>query len=111
MTTDRPTKPAEIFAVMPDEVNIDKAKGIHATFQFELEGPDGGTWAVVVSDGVCSVENQAADSPQVTIKMSDQDFVALSTGELKAVAAFLSGKIRVYGDYGLATKLQVLFED
>ena len=111
MSTDQPTKPAEIFAVMPAEMDADKAKGIHATFQFELDGPDGGTWAVEILDGTCNVKNQATENPEVTIKMSDQDFVALANGELKAVPAFLSGKIRVYGDYGLATKLPVLFAD
>jgi len=111
MSTDEPTTPAEIFAVMPDEINVDKARGFNATFQFELEGPDGGTWSVEITDGGCKVETGATDSPEVTIKMTDKDFAALAMGEMDAVPAFLMGKIRVYGDYNLATKLPVLFAD
>ncbi len=111
MSTDKAAKPAEIFAIMPDEVKTEKAKGINATFQFELEGPDGGTWSVEITDGGCKVETEATDNPEVTIKMTDKDFVALAMGEMDAVPAFLMGKIRVYGDYNLATKLPVLFAD
>ena len=111
MSTDEPTTPAEIFAVMPDEINVDKARGINATFQFELEGPDGGTWAVGITDGGCEVQTEAADDPEVTIKMTDKDFVALAMGEMDAVPAFLMGKINVHGDYNLATKLPVLLSD
>ena len=111
MSAVQPTKPADIFGVMPDEVNVEKAKGLNAEFQFELEGPDGGTWVVAVRDGSCSVTSGAQASPNVTIKMTDKDFVALASGKLQAIPAFLSGKIRVFGDYGLATKLPVLFAD
>ena len=111
MSQDKPTKPAEVFASMPAGVNSEKAQGINATFQFELEGPNGGQWAVQIADGRCSVKEGVSERPEVTIKMSDKDFVALAVGELQAVPAFLMGQIRVYGDYVLATKLPVLFED
>lgn len=111
MSEQKPTRPAEVFASMSAGMNADKAQGINATFQFELEGPDGGQWAVQIADGRCSVIEGAADQPAVTIKMSDKDFVALAAGQLQAVPAFLMGKIRVYGDYALATKLPILFED
>ena len=111
MSADQATKPSDIFGVMPDEMKVEKAKGLNATFQFELEGPDGGVWVVAVRDGGCTVTNGAQENPNVTIKMADKDFVALAMGKLDAIPAFLSGKIRVFGDYGLATKLPVLFAD
>ena len=110
MSSDNPTTPAEVFAAMPGEINTEKAKDINATFQFELEGNQGGTWAVKIADSECTVENSAIENPTVRIKMTDEDFVALATGKIQAIPAFLSGKIRVYGDYVLATKLPVLFE-
>jgi putative sterol carrier protein len=110
MSTDKSPTPAQIFASMPNEMNAEKAKGINATFQFELAGKNGGIWAVSIADGRCAIENQPAANPHVTIKMTDDDFVALAVGKLQAVPAFISGKVRVYGDYVLATKLPVLFE-
>ena len=103
------TTPAEIFATLPSQIDSSKTVGIDANFQFELEGQHGGVWVAKVSGGGCSVSSGPVEKPNVTIKMTDKDFVALATGELQAVTAFISGKIRVYGDYNLATRLQALF--
>lgn len=111
MSPDKLTKPIEVFATMSRGINAEKAQGINASFQFELEGPNGGEWVVEIADGHCSVKDGVVENPEVTIKMSDKDFVALAVGELQAVPAFIMGKIKVYGDYVLATKLPVLFED
>ena len=109
MSTDKPSVPAEIFATLPNQIDSIKAKGMIADFQFELEGQNGGIWVARVNDGVCSVAQGPMAKPHVTIKMTDKDFVALAAGQLQAVSAFISGKIKVYGDYALAAKLQVLF--
>jgi putative sterol carrier protein len=111
MSKDRSTTttPAEIFATLPSQIDCSKTVGIDANFQFELEGPNGGVWVAKLSAGACSVSVGPVEKPNVTIKMTDKDFVALATGQLQAMTAFISGKIRVYGDYNLATRLQALF--
>jgi putative sterol carrier protein len=109
MSTDKPTTPAEVFATLPSKIDHSKTQGIRGDFQFELEGKNGGVWVARIVDGGCSVTAGAVEKPNVTIKMVDKDFMALATGQLQAMAAFISGKIRVYGDYNLATKLQALF--
>jgi putative sterol carrier protein len=109
MSTDKSRIPAEVFATLPSEMDSSKAKGITADFQFELEGQNGGIWVARINDGICSVAQGPVEKPNVTIKMTDKDFVALASGQLQAVSAFISGKIKVYGDYALAAKLQVLF--
>jgi putative sterol carrier protein len=109
MTKGKSTTPAEIFSTLPNQIDCSKTTGIDANFQFELEGQNGGVWVAKVSAAGCSVSAGPVDKPNVTIKMTDKDFVALATGELQAMTAFISGKIRVYGDYNLATRLQALF--
>ncbi len=42
----------------------------------------------------------------MTLSMAAQDLVAISTGQLNAVAAFMQGKIKVSGDMSLAMRLQ-----
>jgi len=42
----------------------------------------------------------------MTLSMAAQDLVALSNGELNAVAAFMQGRIKVSGDMALAMRLQ-----
>lgn len=109
MSKDKPTTPGEVFATLSSKIDSSKTQGINAAFQFELEGKNGGIWVAKIADGGCSVTEGATDKPNVTIKMVDKDFVALATGQIQAMPAFISGKIRVYGDYNLATRLQALF--
>ena len=52
-----------------------------------------------------STENADADC---VVQISESDFEALVKGELNAMGAFMSGKIKVKGDMGVAMKLQSL---
>lgn len=65
-------------------------------------GPEG----VVLLDGQAnrvSEEDAAADT---TIKVSWEDWQALSTGQLDGMTAFMQGKLRVEGDMSNAMQLQ-----
>jgi len=52
-----------------------------------------------------SLEDKDADC---TIKISQEDFQALITGNLNPMMAMMSGKIKIDGDMGVAMKLQSL---
>lgn len=43
-----------------------------------------------------------------TIKIAMEDFIALTKGDLNPMGAFMSGKIKVEGEMGVAMKLQSL---
>ena len=88
--------------------NPEKVAGLNAIFQFDLSGDNGGVWHVVLADGDGHVAEGPAENPGVTISMADQDFVALTEGKLDGTMAFMSGKLKVKGDMGLAMKLQTL---
>ncbi|MEZ4643993.1 MAG: SCP2 sterol-binding domain-containing protein [Chloroflexota bacterium] len=79
---------------------------INTTVQFDLSGEGGGQWHAAIADGAITVNNGPADAPQATLIMDAEDFVAMSTGQLNAMAAFMSGKIKVEGDLGTIMKLQ-----
>jgi len=104
-----PSTPSEIFAAMPDNFDADAASDLEATIQFDLTGNGGGTWAVDMADGQCQVNEGAVDSPTLILTMDADDFVAMSRGDLNPMNAFMSGKIKLQGDMGLAMKLQNLF--
>ena len=57
------------------------------------------------SENVVSTENKEADC---TISMKPEDFSALISGDLNPMGAFMSGKIKVDGNMGVAMKLQGL---
>ena len=106
---DAPTTAKQVFAEMPSRFNKDAAKGLTATYQFDLSGDNGGKWHIVINNETCDVKEGAAASPSITISMSAQDYVDMSTGKLNPQVAFMSGKLRISGDMGLALRMGSLF--
>ena len=59
--------------------------------------------------GDANVVTTKDDSADCTVKVTMADFQALVNGRLNPMTAFMSGKIQVDGDMGVAMKLQSLF--
>ncbi len=96
----------EIFREMPNRFNAGAAGSLNATVQFSLTGESAGEWNVTIADGSIEVDEGKVESPKATIIMDANDFVAMSTGELNAMAAFMSGKIKVEGDLNTVMQMQ-----
>jgi putative sterol carrier protein len=45
----------------------------------------------------------------MTLKSAADDWYAVSSGKMNAMQAFMSGKIKIEGDMGMAMKLQTMF--
>ena len=56
-------------------------------------------------NNVVSAEDKDADC---TVKITQENFMALVSGDLNPMMAFMSGKIKIDGDMGVAMKLQSL---
>jgi putative sterol carrier protein len=102
--------PKEIFAEMPKQLDANAAKGMNSTIQFNLSGDNGGQWYVHIKDGKAEVHEGTAPSANMTMSMSAQDYVDMTTGKLNGQMAFMSGKLKISGDMGLAMKMQTLFK-
>lgn len=91
------------------KVQISKTK---AVFQFDVSS-NGKTqsWTVDMKNDLGSVSVGKASKADVTIIVSDSDFVDLATGKLNGQKAFMSGKLKVKGQMMLATKLDGLLKD
>ena len=100
----------EIFNQMPQNVNPDAAKGMNAVIQFKLTGEGGGDYYVEIKDGAVTVHEGSHASPNMTMTLSAQDYVDLINGKLNGQMAFMSGKLKIAGDMGLAMKMQTLFK-
>ena len=90
---------------MPNQIDLEKTKGIHALLQFSLSGEGGGDWGVSVDDGKVLVVPGQFAKPQLIIKASAANALKLMRGELNPVGAFMTGKVKVAGDMALAMKL------
>jgi NAD(P)-dependent dehydrogenase (short-subunit alcohol dehydrogenase family)/acyl dehydratase/putative sterol carrier protein len=104
-----PATVADVFARMPELFRPEKAAGVDVVFQFRISGPGGGDWYVVVKDQTCTVSAGAHEKPTTTLKMADEDFLALVAGKLPAMQAFTSGKLKIEGDLMKSQLVQKLF--
>lgn len=96
---------------IPDLLNnhADRVSHIDAIYEFQITGNGGGTWALDLKSTPATINEQSAENPDCTIIMNDEDFLKMINGELKPQMAFLSGKLKVTGNMGLALKLTALF--
>jgi putative sterol carrier protein len=85
------------------------AKGLDAVYQFQLSGASGGQYYLAVKDGTCAAEEGAHPGPHVTFSLSDADCLGLLNGTLDGTSLYLSGRLKISGDLGLAMRLATLF--
>ena len=81
---------------------------IASVYQFDISGPGGGQWSVDCTTPGGAVSAGHANGAKCTVCCSDADFLNIVNGKLKAQLAFMSGKLKIQGDMGLAMKLQYI---
>jgi hypothetical protein len=79
---------------------------INAVYQFNIGGPGGGTWSVDCTQPGGRVQPGPSAAAKCTVSATDQSFLDIVNGKLNAQMAFMSGKLKIQGDMGLAMKLQ-----
>jgi putative sterol carrier protein len=97
------------FDAMPGRFRPDKAGGTSAVIQYDIAGEGGGTWHAVIKDGACTVNQGAAPNPNLTLSITAQDWLDMLGGKQSGQMLFMSGKLKVKGDMGLAMKLGSMF--
>ncbi len=93
---------AEIAEKMTEALS--KSGGLDKSVKFDF-GADGQVFATGTS---AEVADKDADC---TISVDKADFIALASGSLDPMMAFMSGKIKVAGDMSVAMGLQSIFSN
>src|SRR5438552_16293209 len=101
--------PQQVFDGMRQSFQANKAKGVHARYQWELSGPQGGQWWIDVNDGTYKMGKGKVPNPNVTFVAKDKDWVAVSNGQLGGTWAYMTGRLKIRGDQGLARNLGQIF--
>ncbi|MBW1837258.1 MAG: SDR family NAD(P)-dependent oxidoreductase [Deltaproteobacteria bacterium] len=99
-----------IFEKMPDAFNPEASKGVDVVFQYNISGPAGGDWFLIVKDEKCKIEEGMAAKPTCTLKLSDTDFINLTQGKLNPMHAYTSGKLKIEGDIMKSQLIEKLFK-
>jgi len=100
----------ETFEAMAGRFRADKSAGANAVIQYDVSGDGGGTWNAVIKDGTCVVKPGAGTNPNLTLQISSQDWLDMLSGKQSGQMLFMSGKLKVKGDMGLAMKLASMFQ-
>jgi len=101
--------PQDVFDAMRGSFQPAKAKGVHASYQWDLTGPNGGEWWIEVNDGTYKMGKGRIPHPSVTFMATDKDWVAICHDQLSGMWAYLTGRLKVRGDQGVARKLGEMF--
>ncbi len=101
------TSAQEVFeSFLPGRLKAkpDVVTKINSSYKFIINGDGGGTWVVDLTKPGGAITAGDGDA-KCSITMASQDFVDLMNGKLNPQMAFMSGKLKVAGDMGLALKL------
>jgi len=107
--TPAPMTPDQVVEEMPTFFIPEKAGSTNAAIQFDLTGDDAGKRFIKIADGQATSGKGEVETPNLTLIADSGDFVKIFTGGLDPTAAFMSGKLKIKGDMGLAMRMQTMF--
>jgi putative sterol carrier protein len=100
---------AETFETMKALFNPTAAAGLNKTIQWNISGEEAGKWAIKITNLTCDIITGGIEEPDLTLLMSDKDWLAIAEGELDAMNAFMTGKVKAAGDISLAIRVNAIF--
>jgi putative sterol carrier protein len=93
------------FEDLQGRADSSRAADLSASYRFDIEGA--GSWHVDVEGGAVTV-TESQDPADCVIATDEQTFLAVVRNEQSPMGAFMTGRIRVEGDMGLALRLKDL---
>jgi ribonucleoside-diphosphate reductase beta chain len=102
-------RPAMVFQGLPMAFNSERARGLKATYRFDITGDGGGTWTVRIGDGTCEVIQGADGNSDWRLELDADTWIDISTGELMGQEAFMLGRVTVEGDPTYGIRFDELF--
>jgi putative sterol carrier protein len=103
----------EVFNRMPTLFRADRAGDTQAVIHWNITGGPGGasdSYETVIENGACTVTNQPARDPNLTMTMDPVTFLKVVSGDGNPMMMFMTGKIKAKGDLGLAAQVAKLFD-
>lgn len=83
-----------------------RTKGLEAVYQFNLNGDESGIYHIVFNGDKSYTAEGEVEKSNCTLNMVTDDFKKMVNGELNGTQAFMSGRLKIKGNMGLALKLQ-----
>ncbi len=97
----------QIITKLPQRFNPDQARGLTATFQFQLS--DAEPFYICIADQQCSGIAGRHEDPDITLHLDEATLIRVVSGEQDGMSAYMKGQLRAEGNVMLATRLGKLF--
>jgi alkanesulfonate monooxygenase SsuD/methylene tetrahydromethanopterin reductase-like flavin-dependent oxidoreductase (luciferase family)/putative sterol carrier protein len=99
-----------LFTGMAKRFRPDKADGFEGEIQYRLQS-DGAQrpWVVDIRGDSAQARAGEARDAKLTLSMSTADFLRVAARDLDPAKALMTGRLHLEGDFGVATKLGVMF--
>uniref|UniRef100_A0A8C1QNG8 Hydroxysteroid dehydrogenase-like protein 2 n=2 Tax=Cyprinus carpio TaxID=7962 RepID=A0A8C1QNG8_CYPCA len=98
---------SDMFNIIRGILSPDIVKTTQGVYRFDLSGEHAGVWYIDLKNDAGSAGS--GDPPvkaDVVMALDSADFIKMFGGKLKPTMAFMSGKLKIKGDMGLAIKLE-----
>lgn len=100
----------ELVAVYPKYFNPAAAEGMDAIVQLDISGDKGGQYFIQIADQEIDVQEGMHDDPSVTVKTAAEHWLGIHRGDANPMSLMMTGKLKISGSMGVATKFQNLFD-
>ncbi|MGG3468346.1 SCP2 sterol-binding domain-containing protein [Neobacillus pocheonensis] len=81
-------------------------QGFNASYQFEIDGEEQGTYQLLFQNGKAEVKESSETDVDCRLIMSLANFHLFLLGKLNGTMAFMTGKLKIKGDIGKAIKIE-----
>lgn len=104
----------EIFRRMSEHFSPARARHVDFVVSWRFSegaGEDGyDRFQTVIEDGVCVSSTDLSRTPDTTITLSVDDFIRMATGNAAVAAMFVTGRVKVKGEYAPAVRFSSYFD-
>jgi len=104
----------EIFRRMSEHFSPTRARHVDFVVSWRFldgSGEDGyDRFQTVIEDGVCVSSTDLSRTPDTTITLSVDDFIRMATGNAAVAAMFVTGRVKVKGEYAPAVRFSSYFD-
>ncbi|MER5893993.1 SCP2 sterol-binding domain-containing protein [Streptomyces sp. NPDC001876] len=101
----------EVFGRMRQQFRPETAGGLKALIRWKITGETDEVYETSVADGRCTVSEGRSDGePRTTLVLGDAAFLRLVSGNANPVTMFMTRKLKIAGDVGLASGLTRYFD-
>lgn len=104
----------EIFRRMSDHFVPERARNIDLVVSWRFtpgDGDDGfDRFQTVIEDGICVSGEDLDRAPDTTITLAAEDFIRMATGTVAVATMFVTGKVKVKGEYAPAVRFSSYFD-